>query len=1024
MTDSVAPKTILIFSLDPDGLGRECQKALATHFAGDFSVEITDSTLQADLTCREKGIGLLVIDCATESINSLEVLISVSTRLPQPPNVLLLTGDDNNQVALRAISYGVFDTINSDKDGNFLGLLPLLAERLLNTGKRLSVSDSGHALHQSRTYRKMLATTSDGLFALDTQGHFWEVNPGFLQLTGFSRRELLGEPANKVFTDKSVAELRHQFTHLVEDQYCQLEVETHQLDQNPLKLQLVGMIIPNGDDAFLLSSVKDVTEFHRLSEALLESEERYRNIFETSPLGLALLDEELNILAYNESFAQSPGYNSTELLNQPITRLIPAQLEQSAVAFLRSVEPGEAASKESLNLTLNGETMDIAIHCRAQWSKGKKQLLAVTQDITERNRVMRELRESEARFREIFDSPAIALAVINTAGQLVEVNKAACLLGGYSRSQLLKLGRDDYLLEDSLRKAQRYVEQGMLGKSSRERLEVRHKNGAILPIEVFVSPFQYRGADHYLCVARDISETVEAEQSLYESQQRLIAQFEQSPLAIIEMDLDGTLGDWNPAAEKMFGHSRNQALGKNAIELLVREERHQQANNLLENLSRGKPVTGAELEMQNRQRRLLTVEWFVNPRLSDDGKIMGFIGNARDITEQKQLEKQLMRSQKMEAIGQLTGGIAHDFNNILTGVLGYAELALQRLKKGEDFDFSRYLANIIQAGERARDLVRHMLTYSRTEGTDLQPIDPVIVVKEVVNLLKSTMPSTLVITLDWEEKPSLVKADAVQLHQVLMNLCINAQQSLSSEHGQIDVSTSRTTVKRALCSSCHQFHGGEFLTIRVADNGVGMDGETKEKMFDPFFTTKNVGEGSGMGLSVVHGIVHQHGGHITVRTRPNKGSTFDIRLPIVKDEPEQKTTDSHGQTPPRGSQQKLLVVDDEPAICGYLKELLEGHGYLVSPFTSATKALEEFAKAGSDYDLVLTDYTMPEMTGAELAQKILAASGNMPVIIFTGHSDSFDEKKAKRMNVRKLFMKPVPANSLLQEIYNQLHQEG
>jgi signal transduction histidine kinase/ActR/RegA family two-component response regulator len=381
--------------------------------------------------------------------------------------------------------------------------------------------------------------------------------------------------------------------------------------------------------------------------------------------------------------------------------------------------------------------------------------------------------------------------------------------------------------------------------------------------------------------------------------------------------------------------------------------------------------------------------------------------------EREQLQKQLLQARKMEAIGQLTGGIAHDFNNILASILGFTELALHRFANPNEGKLFDYLTEVHRAGERARDLVAQMMAFSRGNSGSPQLLDTKPLVKEVVKMLSSILPTSIQVATKFDKSMPAIKIDPVQLQQVVLNLCINARDAMHGK-GQLTIQGQRTTVLKRVCASCHEKVTGEFLELIVEDSGTGIEEGLLNSIFDPFFTTKDVGSGTGMGLSVVHGIVHKHGGHIDVETKIGQGAKFRLLFPVKdcakKTGPSDET---ELEIPRQFGRGHILVVDDEPAITVFLEELLNGHGYHVSAFTDAQAALAYFESEPDAVDLVITDQTMPNLTGSELATNILSIRADMPIILCTGYSEQIDAARTKELNIRSFFTKPINTGELL-----------
>ncbi len=401
----------------------------------------------------------------------------------------------------------------------------------------------------------------------------------------------------------------------------------------------------------------------------------------------------------------------------------------------------------------------------------------------------------------------------------------------------------------------------------------------------------------------------------------------------------------------------------------------------------------------------------------------------RSNNERKKLDLQLQQAQKMESIGFLTGGIAHDFNNILVSILGFTNLALERFVTEEQGELHEYLTEVVHAGERARDLIQQMLVFSRTGEARAIPLSVLSIITESKKLLQAAIPSSIHLTAGGNNNLPDVIFDPVQLQQVIMNLCINARDALN-EKGSIKIHASRkliATEPHLLCVACHNIiEEGEYIELSVVDNGSGMDSETLSKIFEPFFTTKDVGKGTGMGLSMVHGIMHQHGGHILVESGEGKGTTIQLLLPVAE---AVMTTESEPEESSklilenRSASAHILVVDDEESVGRFMGDLLESHGYKTTIMNNAKTALELFSDMPGEFDLMVTDQTMPEISGTELAQQCLSIRTDFPVILSTGYSEKVNREMAMEMGIRGYIEKPMKAAALFALIETLLENE-
>ncbi|MBL4775983.1 MAG: PAS domain S-box protein [Mariprofundus sp.] len=410
-----------------------------------------------------------------------------------------------------------------------------------------------------------------------------------------------------------------------------------------------------------------------------------------------------------------------------------------------------------------------------------------------------------------------------------------------------------------------------------------------------------------------------------------------------------------------------------------------------------------------------------------------FVAFVHDITERLQIQRQLQQAQKMQTVGQLTAGIAHDFNNMLASILGFNGLAQKQLPMADKDKIATYLQEVNQAGERARDLVRQLLDFSRvnSHSTELVAVSPLV--KEVARLLKATMPSTIQFSYQLEDNLPYVCMDPIKLHQILMNMMINARDAIDGT-GRINVQAYSLDYQVAsdlqanpasqwVCDGCHHdIEAGHYVVLCIRDSGSGMDQTVLQHIFEPFFTTKEVGQGTGMGLSTVLGIMHQQQGHLLVDSKPGVGTVFKLlfraeQAPQVEQE---LVSSSNGHSLKHLNETSILVIDDEPSLAMLMGEILDSFGVNTTIMTDSRKALQLFKANPESFDLVITDQTMPYLKGHDLAVEMLAIQPDLPIILYSGHGGEDERQKAESLGIRACLAKPMNVDQLIEMLCSLL----
>ncbi len=515
----------------------------------------------------------------------------------------------------------------------------------------------------------------------------------------------------------------------------------------------------------------------------------------------------------------------------------------------------------------------------------------------------------------------------------------------------------------------------------------------------------------------EISERKHTEQALIKSEKQFRELFNSITDLIYTQDMEGCFTSTNPAMQRLFGYDMDEFIGHRAVEFMKPEFQSGFASHYLEKIKEQGYHEGITCYFKKNKEKIY-IEYRSSLVKPDDGSEPYISGIGRDVTKNvlsekkvKQLQKQVAQAQKMESIGTLAGGIAHDFNNILFPILGHTELLLSDVP--EDSPFKDSLKAIYTSALGARSLIKQILTFSRQESSELMLMKIQPIVKEALKLIRSTIPTTIEIKQDINPDSSVIKADPTQIHQIVMNLTTNAYHAMEETGGELKVSLKEMEFK-TLDLMNPNMTPGIYVCLTVADTGTGMDKTITDKIFDPFFTTKAIGKGTGMGLSVVHGIVSALGGAIHVYSEPGKGSQFHVYLPVEKTLSEEQAAVSKVQI--KGGTEQLLLVDDEQAILDMEKRMLDRLGYQVTSRFSSLEALEAFRDSPDKFDLVITDMAMPSMPGDKLAAELTKIRPDIPVLLCTGFSETMSEEKAVLLGIKGFLFKPIIMKDLAQKI--------
>jgi len=741
--------------------------------------------------------------------------------------------------------------------------------------------------------------------------------------------------------------------------------------------------------------------------ALRVGEERLSRIIDSAMDAILTVDEQQRITMFNpaaESMFQCPAKDA---LGTPLERFLPTRFRSAHTGHMRAFGKNNVTRRamgglsELRGLRSNGEEFPIEASISQVNVNGSKLFTAIVRDITEASKA----REATSKLVAIVESSDDAIISKTLDGIITSWNPGAEKLFGYTSEEAvgkpLTIIVPPELIDEEIAIVAR------ISRGERiEHFETRRKkkDDTLIDVAVTVSPLRDNsgrviGASK---IARDITESKRVQEEIRQQASLLGL----APAMV--RDINDRIVLWTRGAERLYGYSQGEAIGRVSHELLKTEFPFSR-----EAVAKAFLADGAwEGELQHRtkggQQVVVASQWI----LYRDAK-----GNASrvlevntDITALRRAEVLQMRSQKLEALGTLAGGIAHDFNNILAAINGSASLAMTQL--AQDHPVQTCLIEIEKAGQRAADVVRRIVTFSRPqeENMRVQPLEPVI--EEALRLVRATLPAMIEIRSDFAADLPKTRIDNTQIYQVIVNLATNSAHAIGDRSGLIEVSTEAVTVHAQESMAYGDVPPGKYVRIRVSDNGCGMDAATLQRIFDPFFTTKPTGKGTGLGLSVVHGIIAGHRGIMKVYSEPGKGSTFLIYFPAVVEEaapavaaPAAKVASGRGE--------RVLFVDDEGVLLFVGTMSLEQNGYAVTGMPNGDAALRELRMNPNHYDLVLTDLSMPGMSGLQLAEEIKNLRADLPVILTSGYVSPEDQTRANQAGVYAILNKPVNTKELL-----------
>ena len=894
-------------------------------------------------------------------------------------------------------------------------------------------------------YRLQASNIPDIIYSLDGEGNIVNVNSSAFERYGYSEQAAKGRPFLDFVHPEDREILINSFLKAIEDKRkvtTGLQFRIMAADGVAYWFELNAHVHFDSHDRYIGEEgvLRDITDRKCIENDLKESETLFQRMVESISDVIYKIDHQGVIIYFSPIGKDVWGYDKEDVIGKSFIEFVHPDDKEKLIN--RFIEFGTGVQKPLVYRLKNkaGEFKWVRTKTKPRIENGVFAGATGTLiDITDLKQAEDALRQSEAHYHLLADHMRDTIWLMDMNLKTTYRSPSAYKQRGYTLEEFQKLPIDQNITPASLALAMETFKEEMpkvladptYAAMRTLELEFYCKDGTTIFAECTFSLIRDESGkpQYFLCEGRDITERKQAEfqreaalKAVRESETLLRISMERAPDGVYMNDLEGNFLYGNSKAEEIIGYRREDLLGRNFLDFnIIAESSLGKAVELLEKNIEGRPTGPDELEMVRKDGRHILIE--INTTViyrSDKKVVLAFV---RDITERKRvdeekakLENQLLQAQKMEAIGTLAGGVAHDFNNILSAIIGYAEMAVE-----EDSNEIRkkYLQETLNGAERAKKLVRQILTFSRQDSHEKKPLDIKILIKETVKFLRSSISSAIEIRQQITDESCNILADPTQMHQFIMNLCTNAAHAMKRTGGILNIELSNVELAQGDLPHLPDLQPGHYVKLAVSDTGHGIDPDNIQRIFDPFFTTKSKDEGTGLGLSVVFGIVKSHGGFINVASKLDQGATFNVYLPGIIHE---EITNVPIQGKVIGGKERILFVDDEPALVDMGKRMLSSLGYDVTGVLNSVDAMNLFYSEPQRFDLVITDMTLPKMNGIVLSRKILKIRPEIPIILCSGIREDSTEEQARALGIRSYLTKPLTKRELAHAIRQALEK--
>lgn len=878
-----------------------------------------------------------------------------------------------------------------DADGNKIGAVASMQD----------ITEEREVTEQLRTsesqFRTLYNETPAMLHSVDREGKLIRVSDYWLQTLGYERKEVIG----KQFFDLLPEDSRQHVKENVLPDFVRkgrlenVEFKVTKKDGSTIDVQL-SVVAQRDADGVVQSSITVLTDItaRKLAETeLRQSEQQFRTLYDKTPAMFHSVDGQGHLIRVSAFWLEKLGYASAEVIGKPLSNFLPNSCAKHLRENVRPIllRDGYVENVELEIFKKDGATIDVQISASAEYDDDGsiKNTLTVLSDISDRKRMERDLRASEEQFRGAFETSPQGMGLVSSSAQWIKVNSALCEMLGYREDELVGVSIRDLTHPEDLEIDVENVTQLLSGARDSYQMEKRylHKDGST--VWTVISVMLIRDARnqpvHFVIQMLDLTDRKRMERALRRSEEQFRSAFETSPQG---MALVSPAGRWltaNKALSDMFGYDKTELLEKGIHNLTHPDD----LDNEVEDIKRLLRGQAQSFEMEKRYlHKSGAIIWgqvSISLIRDETGEPAQFVFQMVDLTKRREAEQQLVQSQKLEAVGQLTGGLAHDFNNLLAVIL----ISLQLLERthGDDPKSLKRIKAALDATERGADLTHRLLAFSRKQSLEQKVVDVNQLVKGMSSLLNRTLGGTIKLETHYAKDLCKIETDQSQLETGILNLAINARDAMPSG-GDLTIEARNVIIDEAYAGSHSEVTPGRYVMIAVSDTGTGIPDDVVDKVFQPFFTTKEVGKGTGLGLSMVYGFVKQSKGHVEIYSEQDVGTSIKLYLPALADAQDQDvvvTPDVVGDI--MGNGEAVLVTEDDPAVRESVKALFKSLNYEVTEAANAAEALEVI-KSDAPIDLLFSDIVMPGgMNGVELANEAMGLRPDLKILLTTGFAE-------------------------------------